>query len=80
MISSRRFMVSGLMFMSLSHFEFRQYCKATLIKTAWYWHKNKHMGKWNRTESPEILINPHTYAQLIFDKGGKNIQREKNII
>ena len=57
--------------------DFTLYYKATVIKTVWYWHKDRNIDQWNKIQSPEKT--PRTYDTLSLTKEARIHNGEKTI-
>ena len=58
--------------------DFKLYYRATVIKTAWYWHKNRPVDHWNKIEDPNLSTS--NFSHLIFNKGAMKTQWTKEVI
>ena len=52
--------------------DLRFYHRTVVMKTTWYWYRDRHIDQWNRIKDPEIK--PDTYGHLILKNEAKNIQ------
>ena len=61
--------------MEESDFLTSDYTAKLIIKIIRYWAKDRNTDPRNKIGSPEMK--PHTHGQLVFDRGGINIQQSK---
>lgn len=55
--------------------DFKNYYKALIIETTWYWHKDRQIDGPNKIENPEIGL--YIYRQLIFTEEQKQCTGER---
>jgi hypothetical protein len=72
-ILSKKFNVGGITVPN-----FKVYYRVIIIKTAWYWRKNRHEDQWIRIEDPDI--HPRSYSQPIFNKGAQNTRWRRDSV
>jgi hypothetical protein len=58
--------------------DIKLYYIATVIKTAWYCHKNRHKNQCKRIEDKDTI--PCSYSHLIFNKGLQNVYWRKETL
>ena len=58
--------------------DLKLFYRAIVIKTTWYWYRDRQVDQWDRIKDPEIYL--HTYGYLVFDEEAITILWNKESI